>query len=155
MQSSCAIRLQEEMLCPGGVFEACTKLEPIPRSNIQFEHAMSFKSPNVSPRSTPLSWVNKPPTSNAFRISQIWINIPQSHRFQRQISSLKKTRHRFCGRGAGYFFLFRDLQHLENRLEQGSSGLWTNCFSFNLGSIPGWWFGTFFIFPYIGNNDPN
>ena len=21
--------------------------------------------------------------------------------------------------------------------------------------IPGWWFGTFFIFPYIGNHDPN
>ena len=22
-------------------------------------------------------------------------------------------------------------------------------------NIPGWWFGTFFIFPYIGNNHPN
>ena len=119
------------MLCPGCVFEACTKLEPIPRSNFQFEHAMSFKSPNVSLRSTPLSWVNKPPTSNAFRISQIWIKTPQSHRFQCQISSLKKPRYRFCGRGAGHLFLFRDLQHLENRLEQGSSGLWTNCFFFS------------------------
>ena len=23
------------------------------------------------------------------------------------------------------------------------------------GSISGWWFGTFFIFPYVGNNHPN
>ena len=23
------------------------------------------------------------------------------------------------------------------------------------GQFPGWWFGTFFIFPYIGNNHPN
>jgi len=22
-------------------------------------------------------------------------------------------------------------------------------------TISGWWFGTFFIFPYIGNNHPN
>ena len=22
-------------------------------------------------------------------------------------------------------------------------------------TLPGWWFGTFFIFPYIGNNHPN
>jgi hypothetical protein len=22
-------------------------------------------------------------------------------------------------------------------------------------TIPGWWLGTFFIFPYIGNNHPN
>ena len=22
-------------------------------------------------------------------------------------------------------------------------------------NAPGWWFGTFFIFPYMGNNDPN
>ena len=22
-------------------------------------------------------------------------------------------------------------------------------------SMTGWWFGTFFIFPYIGNNHPN
>ena len=22
-------------------------------------------------------------------------------------------------------------------------------------TMPGWWFGTFFIFPYIGNNNPN
>ena len=21
--------------------------------------------------------------------------------------------------------------------------------------LPGWWFGTFFIFPFIGNNHPN
>ena len=24
-----------------------------------------------------------------------------------------------------------------------------------LGEISGWWFGTFFIFPYLGNNHPN
>jgi len=24
-----------------------------------------------------------------------------------------------------------------------------------IGCTTGWWFGTFFIFPYIGNNDPN
>jgi hypothetical protein len=26
---------------------------------------------------------------------------------------------------------------------------------FNEKLISGWWFGTFFIFPYIGNNNPN
>ena len=24
-----------------------------------------------------------------------------------------------------------------------------------MGTMSGWWFGTFFIFPYIGNNHPN
>ena len=24
-----------------------------------------------------------------------------------------------------------------------------------MGIGPGWWFGTFFIFPYSGNNNPN
>ena len=27
--------------------------------------------------------------------------------------------------------------------------------SARLDMITGWWFGTFFIFPYIGNNHPN
>jgi hypothetical protein len=25
----------------------------------------------------------------------------------------------------------------------------------NVYSLSGWWFGTFFSFPYIGNNNPN
>ena len=28
-------------------------------------------------------------------------------------------------------------------------------FSFRCYELTGWWFGTFFIFPYIGNNHPN
>ena len=32
---------------------------------------------------------------------------------------------------------------------------WLNYGSYPLGNQPGWWFGTFFIFPYIGNNHPN
>jgi hypothetical protein len=34
-----------------------------------------------------------------------------------------------------------------------SYGRYTQAQSWNLQS--GWWFGTFFIFPYIGNNHPN
>ena len=29
------------------------------------------------------------------------------------------------------------------------------CFLFKNAIMSGWWFGTFFIFPYIGNNHPN
>ena len=31
--------------------------------------------------------------------------------------------------------------------------LWTMIIPFS--NIAGWWFGTCFIFPYIGNNNPN
>ena len=41
-------------------------------------------------------------------------------------------------------------------------GMVTGWFSIGFTSLPhhgititGWWFGTFFIFPYIGNNHPN
>ena len=30
---------------------------------------------------------------------------------------------------------------------------WFSIWSYNV--LPGWWFGTFFIFPYIGNSNPN
>ena len=44
---------------------------------------------------------------------------------------------------------------------QGLSATLPMCFTHlqtnprDFGSLSGWWFGTFFIFPYIGNNHPN
>jgi hypothetical protein len=32
---------------------------------------------------------------------------------------------------------------------------WRNDIKYNQQQMSGWWFGTFFIFPYIGNNHPN
>ena len=40
---------------------------------------------------------------------------------------------------------------IQNLAIFGSGSIW----SYRLKTISGWWFGTFFIFPYIGNNHPN
>ena len=46
--------------------------------------------------------------------------------------------------------------------EQSTSRKWSNFCGQKVGFlfpihpyVSGWWFGTFFIFPYVGNNHPN
>jgi len=41
------------------------------------------------------------------------------------------------------------------QVEGSTAGFGFSSFSENGQRVSGWWFGTCFIFPYIGNNDPN
>ena len=127
------------MLCSGFLFKYYTLIQKVnsheqsvwkhewfSNPNVSLEW---FSNPNVSMRST-CSWVNTPP--------QRFQNIPNLDQYrlrwhsdnQGRISSPPNA-HVFVA-GAGHFF--RDLQHLENRLEQGRGrdGCWTHgafCFS--------------------------
>ena len=61
--------------------------------------------------------------------------------------------HRWCRwrRHVGVWASFRI--HAEATETDRATRRWIFCCSKTL--LAGWWFGTFFIFPYIGNNDPN
>ena len=49
---------------------------------------------------------------------------------------------------------FKDLKDLWDCDAKAATFMW-GCPKFGVEHGTGWWFGTFFIFPYIGNNHPN
>ena len=48
-----------------------------------------------------------------------------------------------------------DLPRRGGRVHLGTGMIYPICSMYSIFAFTGWWFGTFFIFPYIGNNHPN
>ena len=63
-----------------------------------------------------------------------------------------------AARYAGAYALSKVMMRSWNWLERAHWDLWCSALPVpcvGLQTPSGWWFGTFFIFPYIGNNNPN